>query len=134
MPRCLWVTFADPEPRHSGQFVYSGGLIDAVARTGTEVEVLALGGVASDKRNGNRGAHAHVVWWLAEQYQPAHWRSLLSRLPYIAFRCCTPGMRRYLDHLLSEKEWDGIVFDGLSSAWALPTCSGATRARRRAPG
>src|SRR5512146_2330044 len=37
---CLWLTLADPEPRHNGQFVYSGGLIDALA---AEVDVTVLG-------------------------------------------------------------------------------------------
>ena len=41
--RCLWLTLADPEPRYNGQFVYSGGLIDSVAATGSEIEVLGLG-------------------------------------------------------------------------------------------
>jgi hypothetical protein len=31
---------ADPEPRHNGQYVYSGGLIDSVAAAGGDVEVL----------------------------------------------------------------------------------------------
>ena len=34
---------ADPEPRHNGQYVYSGGLIDSVAAAGGDVEVLGLG-------------------------------------------------------------------------------------------
>ena len=33
--RCLWLTLADPEPQHNGQYVYSGGLIDSVAATGS---------------------------------------------------------------------------------------------------
>src|SRR3979411_2157894 len=41
--RCLWLTLADPEPRHNGQYVYSGGLIDAVAEAGGTAEVLGLG-------------------------------------------------------------------------------------------
>ena len=40
--RCLWLTLADPEPRHNGQYVYSGGLIDSVAATGSAIEVLGL--------------------------------------------------------------------------------------------
>src|SRR6266403_4954579 len=59
--RCLWLTLADPEPRHNGQYVYSGGLIDSVAATGSEVEVLGLGRPESSKVNGWRDGR--VVWW-----------------------------------------------------------------------
>jgi glycosyltransferase involved in cell wall biosynthesis len=117
-PRCLWLTLADPEPRHNGQFVYSGGLIDAVAETGAEVEVLGLSRPDSPKRNGD--GDAHVVWWLVEQRPLSHWGSLTSPLPHMAYRCQTSEMRRILDDLLAKSDWDGIVFDGLSVGWALP--------------
>jgi len=41
---------ADPEPRHNGQYVYSGGLIDSVAAAGGDVEVLGLGRSESQYR------------------------------------------------------------------------------------
>ncbi|WP_178133522.1 glycosyltransferase [Vineibacter terrae] len=117
-PRCLWLTLADPEPRHNGQFIYSGGLIDAVAETGAEVEVLGLSRPDSPKRNGD--GVAHVVWRLVEQTPLSHWGSLTSPLPHLAYRCRTSQMRRILDELLTQNDWDGIVFDGLSVGWALP--------------
>jgi len=119
--RCLWLTLADPEPRHNGQYVYSGGLIDSVAATGSEVEVLGLRRPESDRCNGARGEH--VVWWLpGEPLAARHsrWGSLASRLPHIAYRCNTAAMRRELDGLLRRGGWDGIVFDGISVGWALP--------------
>ena len=45
---------ADPEPRHNGQYVYSGGLIDSVAAAGGDVEVLGLGRTDSARANGER--------------------------------------------------------------------------------
>ena len=56
-PRCLWLTLADPEPRHNGQFIYSGGLIDAMLAAGCEVEVLGLRRAESAKGNGWREDH-----------------------------------------------------------------------------
>jgi glycosyltransferase involved in cell wall biosynthesis len=117
-PRCLWLTLADPEPRYNGQFVYSGGLIDAIADAGAEIEVLGLSRPESPRRNGN--GDARVVWWLAEHRPLSHWGSLASLLPHIAYRCRTADMRRLLDRLLANGDWDGIVFDGLSVGWALP--------------
>lgn len=117
-PRCLWLTLADPEPRHNGQFIYSGGLIDAMRSAGGEVEVLGLRRAESPKGNGWR--EDHVVWWLPHGEPHSHWASLASALPHTAHRCRTAGMRRTLDELLLHGDWDGIVFDGISVGWALP--------------
>ena len=116
--RCLWLTLADPEPRYNGQFVYSGGLIDSFAQAGGDVEVLGLGRSDSAEANIKRGRH--VVWWLPADSPYSHWASLASTLPHTAYRCRTTGMRRILDRLLRRGGWDGIVFDGISTAWALP--------------
>lgn len=115
--RCLWLTYADPEPRHSGEFIYSGGLIDAVAQAGVELEVLALGRSDAPKRNGHRDSR--VVWWLDDHGPLSRLGSVASALPHIVYRCRTAEMRRMLDELLRRGGWTGIVFDGLSSGWAL---------------
>ncbi|SKA30427.1 Glycosyl transferases group 1 [Enhydrobacter aerosaccus] len=118
--RCLWLTLADPEPQHNGQYVYSGGLIDAVAAAGGEVEVLGLRRPESSRNNGARDEH--VVWWLpSDPLDPtqSRWGSLASRLPHIAYRGRTASMRRQLRDLLNKGNWDGIVFDGISVGWAL---------------
>jgi glycosyltransferase involved in cell wall biosynthesis len=119
--RCLWLTLADPEPRHNGQYVYSGGLIDSVAATGSDVEVLGLRRPESERGNGAR--NDHVVWWLPGgplDARQSRWGSLVSRLPHIAYRCHTAAMRHELDELVQRGGWDGIVFDGISVGWALP--------------
>jgi glycosyltransferase involved in cell wall biosynthesis len=118
--RCLWLTLADPEPRHNGQYVYSGGLIDSVAATGGEIEVLGLRRPDSPRSNGARDEH--VVWWLpGEPLDPlqSRWGSLASLLPHTAYRCRTADMQRVLHQLLERGGWDGIVFDGISVGWAL---------------
>ena len=112
--RCLWLTLADPEPRYNGQFVYSGGLIDAAAAAGADIEVLGLARSASSRPN-----EKHVVWWLPFDNPHSHWASLASSLPNIAYRCRTTGMRDMLSRLLRRGGWDAIVFDGLSAGWAL---------------
>jgi len=118
--RCLWLTLADPEPRHNGQYIYSGGLIDSVAATGSEIEVLGLRRPDSRRDDGTRDEH--VVWWLpGEPLDPlqSRWASLASTLPHIAYRCRTSAMSRKLHQLLERGGWDGIVFDGISVGWAL---------------
>lgn len=116
--RCLWLTLADPEPRHNGQYVYSGGLIDSVAEAGGDVEVLGLG--RPEQRQAGSQRAKHVVWWLPSDSPHSRWGSLASTLPHIAYRCRTAGMRGILDRLLRREGWDGIVFDGISTGWALP--------------
>lgn len=119
--RCLWLTLADPEPQYNGQYIYSGGLIDSIAATGSDIEVLGLRRPESGRCNGTRDEH--VVWWLpGDPLSPTYsrWGSLTSWLPHIAYRGRTGAMRRVLRELLQREGWDGIVFDGISVGWALP--------------
>ncbi len=118
--RCLWLTLADPEPQHNGQYVYSGGLIDSVAAAGSEIDVLGLRRPDSVRCNGAQDEH--VSWWLPDEpFDQAYsrWGSMASSLPHIAYRGRTTAMRRRLNELLRRGEWDGIVFDGISVGWAL---------------
>ena len=110
---------ADPEPRHNGQYVYSGGLIDSVAAAGGDVEVLGLRPPRFAARQRRALQACRVV--AAGTINPhSRWGSLASTLPNIAYRCRTAGMRRMLRKLLRRDAWDGIVFDGISAGWALP--------------
>jgi len=115
--RCLWLTLADPEPQLNGQFMYSGGLLSAFARAGANVEVLALQRPESGRRNGD--FDDNIRWWLIDHRPQSKWSSLTSSVPHIVHRCMTPGIRRKLDELLDSGDWDGIVFDHLSTGWAL---------------
>jgi len=115
--RCLWLTLANPEPRHNGQYVYSGGLIDAVTATGAQIEVLGLARLGDTSHHGRWDGS--VRWWLAEPHSRPSWTSLMSSLPHIADRGWTPELRKMLKERLEADRWDVIVFDGISAAWAL---------------
>jgi glycosyltransferase involved in cell wall biosynthesis len=115
--RCLWITLADPEPQYSGQFVYSAGLIDSFAEAGADISVLALGRPESQRQSGVR--ERGITWWLGGHRRRPQWSSVASRLPNIANRCRTPEMMCLLRARLDENKWNLIVFDGLSTAWAL---------------
>jgi polysaccharide biosynthesis protein PslH len=114
--RCLWLTLADPDPPLDGLFVYSGGLIRALAAAGAEVVVLGLSRPESAKAD--KWRDRGVVWRLAPHEPLSHWASLLSPLPHMAHRCRTPAMLDLLRTLL-EESWDAIVFDSISAGWAL---------------
>lgn len=115
--RCLWLTLADPNPAYNGQYLYSGGLIDAVAEAGAEVVVIGLARDESDRRDGAR--EGRLLWRLALEKPLSHRASLTSSLPNLAKRCTTPGMRRVLRDVLSGDDFDIVVFDGISAGWAL---------------
>jgi len=92
-------------------------LIDAVAEAGGTVEVLGLG--RSEQAQPGCLRAREVVWWLPTDVPHSHWGSLTSSLPHVAYRCRTAGMQGILDKLLKRDAWDGIVFDGISTGWAL---------------
>ncbi|MCK6451540.1 MAG: glycosyltransferase [Alphaproteobacteria bacterium] len=115
--RCLWLTLTDPEPRHNGELIYSGGLIDAVSAAGARIDVLASARQGSPREYGQ--VDGDVCWWVIDHPPRPAWSSIGSLLPHLAHRAASPAKARKLDELLSGRHWDGIVFDGISSGWAL---------------
>lgn len=111
--KCLWLTLADPDPRTNGQYIYSGGLIDALAAAGAELTVAALAREAAA-----RPAATQIVWRLAPQTPQASVGMLLSPWPQVSSRSRSPGLRRTLAACLAES-WDTIVFDSIAIGWAL---------------
>jgi len=114
--RCLWLTPTDPEPRHNGQHIYSGGLIAALADADVELHVVGMERQSGEFAPGSRRGNS--VWWLGAARSQARWRSLMSSLPHVAHRSRSRDVEGLLQGLLTET-WDAIVFDGISSGWAL---------------
>ena len=115
--KCLWVTQTDPEPRHNGQLIYSGGLIDVVGASGARIDVVGAMRPGGVPRNFDRDAR--LRWFLAEQKPRPLWHTLLSSLPNVADRNWTPQLQNLLEGRLAEDGWDVVVFDSLSAGWAL---------------
>lgn len=122
--KCLWLTLADPEPRTNGQYIYSGGLIEALARSGARLTVV---GLARDVAG--RVETAQVHWRLAAQAPQSSSAALLSPWPQVASRSRTPAMRQTLVSCLAEP-WDAILFDSIAAGWALDA---VLRCQRRRP-
>ena len=74
--RSLWLTLADPHPATNGQFLYSSGLIQAVASAVMEVHAVGLGRLGAQHRNGQQ--RGGIRWWLAEHEGRSKWAALLS--------------------------------------------------------
>lgn len=128
-PRCLWLTLFDPEPRHSGELLYSGGLIDAAVAAGLQLDVLAT----ARNRQAAGEERGSVRWWLIRHKPRQAWRSFVSSLPYLADRGRDLAKVAALRRLLAQNRWDGIVFDGVSNGWALPIVRAHCRARADPP-
>ncbi len=118
-PRCLWLTLADPEPRHSGELLYSGGLIDAAAGAGLQLDVLTGARALEGSADGYGEAANGVRWWRIRHKPRPAWRSLASPLPYLAERAVDSAKAATLRRLLLDRRWNAIVFDGISNGWAL---------------
>ncbi len=116
--RTLWVTSIDPVPAIDGQRIYSMGLIDATATAGGVVDVLCLANGESKRRPG--AVEDGVRWWPMNGSFRPKWASVVSPLPNVAYRCDAEPTRTVLARMMQEREWDGIVMDGLSAGWALP--------------
>lgn len=111
--RCLWLTLANPEPRTNGQYIYSGGLIEALAGTGARLTVVGLEREAAVRPQAGR-----TTWQLAAQSRQTSAEMLLSPWPQVASRSCSPGLRRTLAACL-EESWEAIIFDSIGVGWAL---------------
>jgi polysaccharide biosynthesis protein PslH len=120
MRKILWLTLADPEPANNGQFIYSSGLIRAVAAADGEIELHVLGLRREEQVAGRRMPfEANVTWHLTDDAPRSKWASRLSLWPQLAMRSKTKAMEKALGLLLSE-QWNTIVFDSISVGWALP--------------
>ena len=109
----LWITRELPIPENTGERIYSGRLINALAGAGAELVVLCPEGADG----------------LAPPATPARWRAirggsrpsartLSGPLPRVATRADTPRMRAALEDLLRERP-DVVVLDHLGTGWAL---------------
>lgn len=132
-PRCLWLTLADPEPRYSGELIYSGGLIDAAAGAGLQIDVVTGARNRPGAAHGYDEAQNGVRWWRVRHKPRPAWKSLASPLPYLADRAVDGVKAATLRRLLLERRWDGIVFDGISNGWALRLILDHFRGRRDRP-
>ncbi len=127
MTHFLWLTLCDPLPKTNGQFLYSGGLIDAVGQAGAQLTVLGL-----QREAGDREAHDEpgVDWCLAADHPTKPLRRIVSRFPSSALRTRVPEMRTMLDEKLCLPNWDALVLDSINVGWALPHL---IRYRRKQP-
>jgi glycosyltransferase involved in cell wall biosynthesis len=127
---CLWLTLADPDPATNGQLIYSKGLIEAARDAGAALRVIGLARLESPRTVCQL---LGIDWRLADEQVQSPWRRQLSPIPVVAHRGNAPDMKRLLDQALAERSWDAIVFDSISSGWALGAVARHCRQSLRPP-
>lgn len=113
----LWLTLCDPDPQTNGQFIYSGGLIRAVAKAGVELTVL---GLSRQPDCSHRRREGNIDWQLAADRPLDRWARVASLFPPFSQRTRVPDMRAALAAHLATGRWDAVVLDSFNVGWALP--------------
>jgi polysaccharide biosynthesis protein PslH len=116
--KCLWLTLADPDPPMNGQFLYSSGLIRAAATAGVDLDVVGFGLPEGTHRDGEQTGTVH--WHLAPHRPRSRWWRIVSRWPGFVDRTRTRYLRRLIGDLISDDQWEAVVLDSISLAWAVP--------------
>jgi polysaccharide biosynthesis protein PslH len=111
--RCLWISRYIPFPLDGGAQVYSANLSQSLARAGTYVRFMGLGGTSAVPESA-----AGVEWLAVPGKKRSAPMAALSRLPFAAAIDATKTYREMLDVQLLEP-WDAIVLDGYGTGWAL---------------
>lgn len=118
MTRILWVTGRLPVPLHSGDALYTAGLIRAIAACG--VSVTAIGAKRQLQSSYPILVIPGVTWIEAQPATRKGAVSLLASLPKDAYISATPELRTALLERLSEVEWNWIVIDHANTGGLLP--------------
>ncbi len=131
MRKILWLTLADPEPANNGQFLYSTGLIRAVAAAAPQIELHVLGLSRPGQAAGRKiPFEANVTLHWTNDAARSRWASRLGVWPQVTMRSKTSAMEKALGLMLA-KQWDAIVFDSISVGWAFPLIRRQRRARAK---
>lgn len=131
-PRILWLAHTAPGPRLSGAPVYTGGLVEAVARAGARVTFLGLrhpdgngaapGPFGEPERDG-------LEWRIVDAPERGSLHALASRLPLVASRASPPAIGDALRTALADGPYDAVIFDNYAAGWALDLVEAADGGR-----
>ena len=113
MQACLWLARTMPFPLTSGDRIYTGKLVEALASRGVAITYAGLAGTAPPT------PAANVTWHVVPGQTRGRAASLLSTMPLVASRHATPDYRAALDGLLRQQAWDSIVIDQYGMGWVL---------------
>lgn len=121
--RCLWLTRKFPQPAKSGELIYSGGLIAALAEAGAELTVIAhdndespVGeGAARTRHRDEKG----IDWRLGTPRLNGRVMSLATGLPSDSYRLMQGGPGAEFHEALSGEKWDAVIVDHAAMGWAL---------------
>lgn len=121
--RVLFITRQFFDPPHSGAFIYSSQFVRAFCEIAKEVVVFAHPNESwrfeSDMES-LRGYPGNMDVVLRGHSSSGAIAQQLSFLPAVAARFNTARSRKALAEVLTGREFDVVVIDSISSAWAVP--------------
>lgn len=118
--RWLWITPEVRDDLSTGALVYSLQLARAVARTGTDVTIVGIGGAVEQ--------HPGITAITVDVELRGGLRSVFSSLPNLAYACSPAAVRERVTELLGQR-WDVVVIDGLQAGW----CTEVVASRHAGP-
>lgn len=113
MQSCLWLARTMPFPLTSGDRIYTGKLVEALASRGVAITYAGFAGTEPPT------AAAGVTWHIVPGQTRGRVASLLSTMPLVASRHATAAYRATLEQLLRQQTWDVIVIDQYGMGWVL---------------
>jgi glycosyltransferase involved in cell wall biosynthesis len=117
-PSILWLSRTIPLPQNAGDRIYTGHLVEALARAGGKVTYLGLAN--PDEPMGPLSQLSKDVEWHQVPGPPNSIRqAALSKLPLVSARFATPAFRASVRRMLSSRSYDAIVLDQYAMAWAI---------------
>ncbi len=111
--RCLWIARTMPFPQTSGDRIYTGKLMQALAATGVAITYVGLAGRADPSPIEN------VTWHVVPGEPRGRVVSLFSKRPLAGAQHATRSYRDAVKELLTTRQWDAVVVDHYGMGWVL---------------
>ena len=111
MRNCLWLARTLPFPLTSGDRIYTGKLVAALAAQGVALTYVGFAGDAPADPVDN------VTWHVVPGLPRGRLAALFSPMPLVAARHATPEYRAEITRLLAAQAWDAVVIDQYGMGW-----------------
>ena len=113
MQSCLWLARTMPFPLTSGDRIYSGKLVAALAAQGVAITYVGFAGDAPPDPIDN------IVWHVIPGRPRSQLAALFSTMPLVSARHATRQYRTEITRLLSAQIWDIVIIDQYGMGWVL---------------
>jgi polysaccharide biosynthesis protein PslH len=125
--RCLWLARAIPLPLSAGEKIYTARLAQALVAAGASVTFMGLATSAASSLPAAEAFESRIKWSIVPGRRISTVLALASPLPFAAARFATRDYAQYLEAMLRERDFDGVILDHYPMAWAIGHIQGNKR-------